>query len=340
MPGKISLAMLAPMILAGDIGGTKVNLAYFDTDLRLRPENMDSYPSRDYTSLQQIAEKFLGERKAKVQYACFGIAGPVKNGQVSVTNLPWVIVEKELTETLGVKHTWLINDLEANAQGITGLKRSDFVTLNEGDEHAVGNAAVISAGTGLGEAGLFWDGNRHLPIASEGGHADFAPRTDIDIDLFLYLRKRLGRVEWESVLSGPGQYHIYEFLRDTNRGEEPAWLAKELRADEPPRVITRAALDKKSDLCVQALDLFVCYYGMEAANLALKVLATGGVYIGGGIAPKIIEKLQDGSFMRAFVGDNRLKDLLEAMPVRVIMNDKTALIGAARYAAIQSGKIL
>ncbi|HLX72166.1 MAG TPA: glucokinase [Verrucomicrobiae bacterium] len=336
----MSLAILAAMILAGDIGGTKVNLAYFDTDLRLHPENMASYSSRDFASLQEIAEKFLAERKAKVQYACFGIAGPVKQGRVSVTNLPWVIVGKDLTDRLGVKQTWLINDLEANAQGITGLKRTDFVTLNEGDEHAVGNTAVISAGTGLGEAGLFWDGNRHLPVASEGGHADFAPRTDIDIDLFLYLRNRFGHVEWESVLSGPGQYHIYEFLRDTKRGEEPPWLAAELRLDEPPRVITRAALDKKSDLCVQALDLFVTYYGMEAANLALKVLATGGVYIGGGIAPKIVEKLQDGSFMRAFLGENRLKELLQAMPVRVIMNDKTALIGAARYAATQSGKML
>ena len=328
------------MILAGDIGGTKVNLAFFDSDMRLKPENLASYPSRDYSSLQEIAQQFLAERKLKVQYACFGIAGPVKNGRVAVTNLPWVIVDKDLTQALALRQTWLINDLEANANGIYGLKPEDFVTLNPGEERAVGNAAIISAGTGLGEAGLFWDGNRHLPIASEGGHADFAPRTDLDIDLLVYLRKRFGQVEWESVLSGPGQYHIYEFLRDTKRGEEPAWLAAELRADEPPRVITRAALDNKSDLCVQALNLFVCYYGAEAANLALKVLATGGVYIGGGIAPKIIDKLKDGSFMKAFLGENRLKNLLQGMPVRVIMNDKTALIGAARYAAMQSGKIL
>lgn len=328
------------MILAGDIGGTKVNLAFFDSDLRLKPENLASFPSRDFASLQEIAQKFLTERKLKVQYACFGIAGPVKQGRVAVTNLPWVIVDKDLTRTLGLKQTWLINDLEANANGIHGLGPEDFVILNAGEERAVGNAAIISAGTGLGEGGLFWDGNRHLAIASEGGHADFAPRTDLDIDLFVHLRKRFGQVEWESVLSGPGQYHIYEFLRDTKRGEEPAWLAAELRADEPPRVITRAALDHKSDLCVQALDLFVYYYGAEAANLALKVLAIGGVYIGGGIAPKIIEKLKDGSFMKAFLGENRLKNLLQAMPVRVIMNDKTALIGAARFAAMRSGKIL
>lgn len=329
------------MILAGDIGGTKVNLAFFGEDLLLKPENMASYPSRDFSSLQEIAQKFLADRKAKVQYACFGIAGPVKDGRVNVTNLPWVIVDQEMTHALGVNDTWLINDLEANAQGISGLDRTtDFVTLNAGEEHAIGNAAVIAAGTGLGEAGLFWDGKRHLPIASEGGHAEFAPRTDLDIELLHYLRNRFGQVEWESVLSGPGQFHIYEFLRDTKGGEEPAWLKAELHADEPPRVITRAALDKKSDLCVQALDLFVSYYGMEAANLALKILATGGVYIGGGIAPKIVEKLKDGSFMTAFLGQNRLKDILKAMPVRVIMNDKAALIGAARYAAINSGKIL
>jgi glucokinase len=328
------------MILAGDIGGTKVNLAFFGEDLRLTPDNLASFPSRDYPSLEEIARKFLADRELKADYACFGIAGPVKRGRVEVTNLPWVIVDKELTRALGVKQTWLINDLEANAHGIAGLTPADFVTLNAGEPGAIGNAAIISAGTGLGEGGLFWDGNRHLPIASEGGHSDFAPRTDLDIELLKFLRARTGQVDWEAVLSGPGQFHIYEFLRDTKRGEEPAWLAAELRREEPPKVVTRAALEGKCALCVQALDMFVSYYGAEAANLALKVLATGGVYIGGGIAPKIISKLTDGKFMKAFIGDGRLKNLLVAMPVRVIMNDKTALIGAARFAAMQSGKIL
>jgi glucokinase len=328
------------MILAGDIGGTKVNLAFFGEDLRLKPENLGSYPSRDFSSLEAIAQKFLADHKLKAHYACFGIAGPVKQGRVEVTNLPWVIVDKDMTRALGIKQTWLINDLEANAHGISGLAPTDFVTLNAGDEHAVGNAAIISTGTGLGQAGMFWDGNRHLPIASEGGHSEFAPRTDLDVELLTYLRKRLGQVDWEAVLSGPGQFHIYEFLRDSKRGEEPEWLATEIRSEEPPKVITRAALEGKSDLCVQALDIFVRYYGMEAANFALKMLATGGVYLGGGIAPKIIDKLKDGNFMKAFLGQNRMKHLLEAMPIRVIMNDKTALIGAARFAAMQSGKIL
>ena len=204
------------MILAGDIGGTKVNLAFFSEGMRLKPEHLASYPSRDYTSLEEIALKFLAERKLKADYACFGIAGPVKQGRVAVTNLPWVIVDKDIKHALHLKHIWLINDLEANAHGIYGLTPADFVTLNKGEEGAIGNAAIISAGTGLGEAGLFWDGNRHLPVASEGGHSDFSPRTDLDIELLTHLRKRFGQVDWEAVLSGPGLFHIYEFLRDTN----------------------------------------------------------------------------------------------------------------------------
>jgi glucokinase len=257
-----------------------------------------------------------------------------------VTNLPWIVDAQDLARALNLKQVWIINDIEANANGIAGLVSEDFVVLNPGDKDAVGNAAIIAAGTGLGEAGLFWDGNRHLPIASEGGHAEFAPRTDLDIELLQYLRARFGQVSWEHVLSGPGTFHIYQFLRDTGRGEEPAWLAEQLRTMDPPVAITRAALEGKSDLCIQTLDLLIAYYGAEAANLALKMLATAGVYVGGGIAPKLIKKIQDGSFLKAFVGQGRMKNLLSAIPVRVIMNDKTALIGAARYAALKSGRIL
>jgi len=329
------------MILAGDIGGTKVNLAFFSVEhLRLRSGNLDTYSSHDHASLEEIVRRFLAEHQLTVQYACFGVAGPVKKGRVQVTNLPWVIDAEELTRALNLKEVWLINDLEANAHGITGLLPEDFVVLNRGEESAVGNAAIISAGTGLGEAGLFWDGNRHLPIASEGGHADFAPRTDLDVELLRHLRAQFKQVSWEHVLSGPGFFRIYEFLRDAGHGEEPAWLAEEFRKADPAVAITHAGLEGKSELCVQTLNLFAAYYGAEAANLALKVLATGGVYVGGGIAPKIIRKLQDGSFLKAFIGEGRMKNLLAAMPVRVIMNDKTALIGAARYAALQTGKIL
>lgn len=329
------------MILAGDIGGTKVNLACFNAEAgRLVPSHLSTYSSHDYPNLQEMARRFVADHGLKLNYACFGVAGPVKKGRAEVTNLPWVVDAQELTRALNLKQAWLINDLEANAHGIAGLVPEDFVVLNAGDKEAVGNAAILAAGTGLGEAGLFWDGNRHLPIASEGGHAEFAPRTDLDLELLRYMRGRFGQVSWEHVLSGPGSHRIYEFLRDTGRGEEPAWLTEQFRKVDPPVAITRAALEGKSELCVQALDLFVTYYGMEAANLALKMLAVSGVYLGGGIAPKIITKLQDGKFMKAFIGEGRMKTLLAAMPVRVIMNDKTALIGAARYAAMKSGRIL
>jgi glucokinase len=329
------------MILAGDIGGTKVNLASFNAeDLRLAPEHLSTYPSHEYASLEEMALRFVAEHRVKPKHACFGVAGPVKKGRAEVTNLPWIVDAQDLARALNLKQVWLINDIEANANGIAGLVSEDFVVLNPGDKDAVGNAAIIAAGTGLGEAGLFWDGNRHLPIASEGGHAEFAPRTDLDIELLQYLRARFGQVSWEHVLSGPGTFHIYQFLRDTGQGEEPAWLAEQLRTMDPPVAITRAALEGKSDLCIQTLDLLIAYYGAEAANLALKMLATAGVYVGGGIAPKLIKKIQDGSFLKAFVGQGRMKNLLSAIPVRVIMNDKTALIGAARYAALKSGRIL
>jgi glucokinase len=329
------------MILAGDIGGTKVHLALFDLDhLRFDPATIGTFSSQSFNSLADIARKFLTDRGVKPEYACFGIAGPVKRGHAQLTNVSWVVDAQELTQALNLKQTWLINDLEANAHGIRGLSGEDFVVLNQGDQSALGNAAVISAGTGLGEAGMFWDGNRHLPIASEGGHADFAPRTDLDIELLKFLRARLKQVGWENVLSGPGFFNIYEFLRDTGQYPEPAWLKEQFQTMDPPAAITSAALEGKSDLCVHTLEMFVNYYGAEAANLALKVLATGGVFIGGGIAPKIIKKLQDGQFMHAFIGEGRMKNLLAAMPVRVILNDKTALIGAARFAAMQSGRIL
>ena len=329
------------MILAGDIGGTKVNLACFEVEDRgLTCGVSGTYSSRDHASLEEIARLFITSQKLKVESACFGIAGPVRRGRAQLTNLSWTVDADELARGLGLKHVWLINDLEANAHGIAGLVPEDFVELNRGLDGAVGNLAVISAGTGLGEAGLLWDGHRHLVIPSEGGHADFAPRTELDAELLRHLQARLGQVSWENVLSGPGTVHIYEFLRDTGHGAAPDWLTAEFQRTDPPAAITRAALDGKCALCVQVLDLLVNYYGAEAANLALKMLATGGVYVGGGIAPKIISKLTDGSFMRAFIGRGRMKDLLASMPVRVIMNDKTALIGAARYAAVRSGKMV
>ena len=288
------------MILAGDIGGTKVNLACFEVSgQRVLRGITDTYPSREHSNLAEIVRAFISTHNLTVEYASFGIAGPVKKGRAQLTNLPWVVDARELTRELGLKRTWLINDLEANAYGISGLEPADFVVLNPGEEGAGGNAAIISAGTGLGEAGLFWDGHRYLPLACEGGHGDFAPRSELDVELWRYLRGRFGQVSWERLLSGPGSYNIYQFLRDTKRGEEPAWLTEELKNGDPPTVVSRAALAGKCELCVRALDLFVTYYGAEASNLALKIMSTGGLYVGGGIAPKIIGRLQEGNFMKA-----------------------------------------
>jgi glucokinase len=232
----------------------------------------------------------------------------------------------------------LLNDLEANAYGLAMLAPDDFVALNNGTTEASGNMAIIAAGTGLGEAGLHWDGGQHHPFASEGGHASFAPSNAFQIELLSYLLREFTHVSWERVVSGPGLYNIYRFLRDTGRGEEPPWLGEEIRRGDPAAVISQAALAGSSALCGQALDLFIALYGAEAGNLALKLMASGGVFVGGGIAPKIITKLRDSTFIEAFVAKGRMQSLLQDIPVRVILNDKAALLGAARFAALPGSK--
>ena len=321
------------MILAGDIGGTKVNLGLFDlANGRLKLARENSYPSRRYAHLQDMVKEFLADTTAP-ERACFGIAGPVRNGQVHVTNLPWEVKSAELAAELRIGSVSLINDLEANGYGLAELPAQDLCVLNPGEPNATGNGAIISAGTGLGEAGLYWDGAKLHPFACEGGHADFAPLTPLDAELFDYLEERFGRVSFERVLSGAGLFNIYQFLRDTKRGEEPASFADALTKNDPAAVISASAVKGESSRCVQALAMFVSYYGTEAGNLALKMMATGGVYLGGGIAPKILPRLQQGDFLRAFFNKAPLQALMQSMPVRVILNPGTALLGAAHYAA-------
>jgi glucokinase len=326
------------MILAGDIGGTSSRLACFKVDNgRLALVAERTYPSRQYKGLDEIAVAFASAQRGTIRSACFGIAGPVRNGRVTTPNLAWIVDSQALARQLHLPAVSLINDLEANAHGIAALEPKDFVTLNPGLPNAQGNTAVISVGTGLGEAGLFWDGQTHHPFACEGGHADFAPRTDLEIELLKYLRARFEHVSWERVLSGPGLYTIYEFLRDTQRGEEPASLAEEIKTKDPSAVISKAGLEGRCELCVQALDLFVSLYGAEAGNLGLKIMATGGVFIGGGVAPKILKKLQEPTFLQAFTAKGRMRPLVESMPVRVILKETTALLGAARCASQVAG---
>ncbi len=323
-------------ILAGDIGGTNARLAFLcPEDGEFEIQRIEIFPSTRYQSLLEIVKAFVRDGDRPISSACFGVAGPVVAGRVETSNLPWVVDSVHLAAELGLESVGLINDLEANAYGVSLLGEEDLAVLNAGSPDLCGNAAIISAGTGLGEAGLFRDGDRFRPFATEGGHTDFSPRNTLEIDMLRWLADRYGRVSWERVVSGPGLLNIYEFLRDTGRGEEPDWLPEKLRQGDPPAVISRTAIDEGTDLCVKALDMFVSAYGAEAGNVALKMLATGGVYLGGGIAPKILPKLHEPLFMEAFTTKGRLGSLMERVPVRVITNDRTALLGAALYARMQ-----
>jgi len=320
------------LILAGDVGGTNTRLGLFElTRRRFRLLSEKTYPSKKYKGLENILLNFLKEQKA-IAAACFGVAGPVTAEVIVATNLPWWIDIQSLQKVPSLKKVEVVNDLVANAYGISVLKKGDFETLNVGKSKK-GNQALISAGTGLGEAILFWDGKQYVPSPSEGGHAEFGPRNRIEMELFNYLSDCFDHVSYERVLSGEGLFHIYQFLKDSKRfGHEPSWLSEKMKGEDPAEVISEMARLKKNRLCVKALDLFTSIYGAAAGNLALQVMAIGGVYIGGGIAPKIIWKLKDGTFMKAFKDKGRLARIVAPIPVKVIMNERTALLGAASRA--------
>ena len=356
------------MILAGDIGGTKTNLALFDwTSARGDPTRAQSFHSADYKSLEEIIEEFLtppvpspsieeeeGTEKEstseneqakaatppesiKIDAACFGVAGPVINNRCHTTNLPWVVDGPTIATQFSVPKVLLLNDLEATAYGILLLKPDEVEVLNAGSPPKKQQAlALIAAGTGLGESILFWDGAQYRPMPSEGGHADFAPNSDNEIELLRYLRSSYLHVSYERILSGPGLHAIYDYLRDTKKNE-PTWLAEKIKVEDPAATIAEAGLKEQAEIAKQALELFASIYGAEAGNLALKAMALDGVYIGGGIAPKLLAKLKDGTFMKSFTNKGRYKRLMSAIPVKVVMNDKTALLGAASVAAKLAG---
>jgi glucokinase len=346
------------MILAGDIGGTKTNLALYDwTTERVEPLRLESFHSADYKSLEEILVEFLTPPRSpspvsslgngqsdretipapsteptKLAAASFGIAGPVIDNRCQTTNLPWIVDGRTIADQFGIPRVQLLNDLEATAYGLLWLRPDELEVLNVGNPPRKRQArALIAAGTGLGEGILFWDGKSYRPMPSEGGHTDFAPTNDEEIELLRYLRSQYLHVSYERLLSGPGLHAIYEFLRDT-RKNEPTWLAEKISAGNPPAEIAQAGLQGQADIARQALELFASIYGAEAGNLALKALSLDGVYVGGGIAPKLIAKLQDGTFMKAFTNKGRYKRLMSQMPVKVIMNQQTALIGAASVA--------
>ena len=331
--------MLRPMILSGDIGGTKADLAVFARNHgSLKVLRSERVPIEGHASLEDLLERFLarGPDTRSIDSAAFGIAGPVLNNRVVGTNLPWTVEADRVARAIGVPRVVLINDLEATTLGLEALDPSDVVTLQEGVPDPHGSIAVIAVGTGLGESFATRESGRLLPRASEGGHADFAPNSEDEVDLLVYLRSRFGgHVSWERVLSGPGLENVYEFLRDTGRAAEPAWLVETRAAGDPHAAITAA--DGKAELATRTVDLFVSVYGALAGNLALQYMATGGVYVAGGIAPKIRARFEDGRFTAAFRAKGRLAPLLRDVPVRLILNERTALLGAALLASRQAG---
>jgi glucokinase len=323
------------LLLAGDVGGTKTSLALYETESGLRvPLSEARLPSAEYGDLASLVLEFLSQTEQRPTHACFGVAGPVVDGHVSVTNLPWVIDERELEARLGLAPVRLINDLESIANAIPLLGAEDLHVLNHAPPEETGAIAVVAPGTGLGEAFLTWDGTRYVAHPSEGGHVDFAPTNPLEMGLLKYLWERYEHVSYERVCSGLGIPNIYAYLRDSGYAAEPAWLAQELaQVEDPTPIIVNTALDqsKPCELCLGTLDTFVSILGAEAGNLALDTLATGGVYLGGGIPPRILPALERAHFMRSFYNKGRFGELLARIPVHVIMNPNVALLGAAAF---------
>lgn len=321
------------MLLAGDIGGTKTSLAIYSPEAGPRTPLVEAtFPSGRYPSLEALVSDFLAQVDLKPKRASFGVAGPVVAGQATITNLPWVMSETHLQAALDLSPVRLLNDLAAIAQAVPWLESDDLYTLNEGQADPGGAIAVIAPGTGLGEGFLTWDGSRYRAHASEGGHTNFAPANPFEGELLRYLQERFEHVSYERVCSGRGLPNIYAFLRDSGYAHEPAWLAEQLAgADDPTPLIVNAALrgERPCDLCVETLNTFVSILGTEAGNMALNVLATGGVYLGGGIPPRILSALEGERFLQAFQRKGRMQGLMSRMPIHVILNPKAALMGAA-----------
>ncbi|HYQ60768.1 MAG TPA: glucokinase [Desulfatiglandales bacterium] len=321
------------VVLAGDIGGTKTNIGLYVTGKkRPVPLVVESFASREAAHLENIVDRFLERHPAAVSSACFGIAGPVINGRCKATNLPWVVSEARLKRHFHWRHARLLNDLAATALAIPLLRRSEWVPLNKGITQKNGNVALLSPGTGLGQAMLVYKDGKYVPVASEGGHVGFSPTTEQEIDLWRYLRNKFDHVSIERVLSGPGLVNVYAWLRDSHRYEEPDWLKDLLKREDPAKAISESAFRKKQGLCVESLRLYVSMLGSAAGNLALTSMAVGGIFLGGGIPPKILPALKQGAFLKAFTAKGRFAHLLARIPVRVIVNDKAALLGAAQAA--------
>ncbi len=322
------------MILAGDTGGTKTRMALYELNgAKLHRHATENFASRDYSDLEEIVKIFLDRNHATVKAACFGVPGPVENGAAKTTNLPWRLREENIARTVGIRAVKLVNDLVATTAAIPHFSPADLFTLYEGNpESSKKICAVLAPGTGLGVAFLFRDNGHYHVLASEGGHADFAPTNDIELELFRYLRKKHDHVSYERVLCGPGLFNIYNFLKDEGHSIEPENFAERFAGNDPSAVISQAALVGGIDICVKALDIFVSIMGAKAGNLVLSMLATGGVYLGGGIPPKILPKIKEGATVAAYLSKGRLSELVKKTPLYVIRDDHAALLGAASLA--------
>lgn len=320
-------------VLAGDIGGTKTNLGLFLKGKR-RPllKAFETYSSRKSINLEAIIRQFIGKHSAGISSACFGIAGPIINGKSKTTNLPWEVSETGIRRRFKWPHVRLMNDLTATAVSIPLLNNRELSILNKGKQAKTGNIALIAPGTGLGQALLVYSEGRYVPVASEGGHCDLSPNDNAQLELWRYLNNRYGHVSVERVLSGQGLLNIYSWLKDSGRYDKPTWLKSEILKNDPAVVISESALRGTNPLCVESLNVFVSILGAAAGNLALAAMTTGGVYLGGGIAPKILPKLKGDSFIAAFIDKGRFRSLVSEIPMKVILNDKAALLGAAHCA--------
>ncbi len=323
-------------ILSGDIGGTHTRLALGSAAHGgIAIEQRETFSSPAFTSLGEIVGDYLSAHQIEASVAAFGVAGPVREGISRITNLPWEISVQALRQQLGLRAVYLMNDLEALAWGIECLAEDELVSLHAGDALANGNRAVIAAGTGLGQAGLYAGARSWHPFATEGGHCDFAPETEREWRLLQHLHRQFTHVSWERVLSGPGLVGLYEFLLLEHNAATPDWLSSAETTSGAE--ITARALHQSDALCVEALRWFVHLYGREAGNIALKMNATGGVFLGGGIAPQILPALQDGTFVEAFLNKGRMRPLLEDIPVKVVCSDLVALQGLSHYATLKAG---
>ena len=325
-PGHKTLA-----ILAADIGGTKTNVALYQSGNNgLTISREQRYVSADHPSLTDLIHDFCGN--SLPDRIAAAVAGPVIDGKTKLTNLPWLLDSAAMSKDLKIP-VCFINDLEATAYGLAGLKEEEQTTLATGDPHPKGNIAILAPGTGLGEAGLFWDGQHYHPFATEGGHSDFAPRNAIDVEIFYDLQKQFGHVSWERVVSGMGIKNIFHFFTESRGEQIPEWLSERLKDNDPAAVISQSAMRHEDLVCAQTMELFVRYMATEASSLVLKLMATGGLYLAGGIPPKILPLLQNDSWKGNFDNNGRMHDLSDRVPVHVVLNDKMALQGAAYYGA-------